>query len=117
MLLAHLHAPPGIRGSAHSRSNSDHRAPGSSTGQTNTSGANFKAAKVGTSLEVLMMPGAGLEPAWPCGRGILSSLIGVMRQLKRERRELELELLNRHAEALNAEGDESAAYQSDWEAE
>jgi hypothetical protein len=40
-----------------------------------------------------------------------------MRQLKRERRELELELLNRHAEALNAEGDESAAYQSDWEAE
>jgi len=40
-----------------------------------------------------------------------------MRQLKRERRELELELLNRHAEALNAEGDESAAYQSDREAE
>jgi hypothetical protein len=40
-----------------------------------------------------------------------------MRQLKRERRELELELLNRHAQALNAEGDDSAAYQSDWEAE
>lgn len=40
-----------------------------------------------------------------------------MRQLKRERRELELVLLNRHAQALNAEGDDSAAYQSDWEAE
>ena len=40
-----------------------------------------------------------------------------MCQLKRERRELELELLNRHAQALNAEGDDSAAYQSDWEAE
>ncbi len=40
-----------------------------------------------------------------------------MRQLKRERRELELALLNRHAQALNAEGDDSAAYQSDWEAE
>lgn len=41
----------------------------------------------------------------------------MMRQLKRERRELELQLLNRHAQALNAEGDDSAAYQSDWEAE
>jgi hypothetical protein len=40
-----------------------------------------------------------------------------MRQLRRERRELELALLNRHAQALNAEGDDSAAYQSDWEAE
>ena len=40
-----------------------------------------------------------------------------MRQLRRERRALELELLNRHAKALNAEGDESATYQADWEAE
>lgn len=40
-----------------------------------------------------------------------------MRQLRRERRVLELELLNRHAQALNAEGDESAAYQAEWEAE
>jgi metal-responsive CopG/Arc/MetJ family transcriptional regulator len=40
-----------------------------------------------------------------------------MRELKRERRVRELELLNRHAKALNAEGDESAAYQSAWDAE
>jgi metal-responsive CopG/Arc/MetJ family transcriptional regulator len=40
-----------------------------------------------------------------------------MRELKRERRARELELLNRHARALNAEGDESAAYQSDWRTE
>jgi hypothetical protein len=34
-----------------------------------------------------------------------------MRGLKRARGVRELELLNRHAKALNAEGDESAAYQ------
>jgi metal-responsive CopG/Arc/MetJ family transcriptional regulator len=39
------------------------------------------------------------------------------RELRRERRVRELELLNRHAKALNAEGDESAAYQSAWDAE
>jgi hypothetical protein len=39
------------------------------------------------------------------------------RQLRRERRVQELELLNRHANALNAEGDDSAMYQSAWDAE
>jgi len=40
-----------------------------------------------------------------------------MRQLKERRRERELALLNRHADALNAEGDDSAAYQASWTAE
>ncbi len=39
------------------------------------------------------------------------------RELRRERRSRELELLNRHAGALNAEGDESALYQAPWDAE
>jgi metal-responsive CopG/Arc/MetJ family transcriptional regulator len=39
------------------------------------------------------------------------------RELRRERRVRELELLNRHAKALNAEGDESAEYQSAWDGE
>jgi hypothetical protein len=39
------------------------------------------------------------------------------RQLKERRRERELVLLNRHADALNAEGDESATYQASWTAE
>jgi hypothetical protein len=39
------------------------------------------------------------------------------RELRRQRRVRELELLNRHADALNAEGDESAAYQAPWDAE
>ena len=39
------------------------------------------------------------------------------RQLKEQRRERELTLLNKHAEALNAEGDDSAAYQANWTAE
>jgi hypothetical protein len=39
------------------------------------------------------------------------------RQLKERRRERELVLLNKHADALNAEGDESAAYQANWTAE
>jgi len=34
------------------------------------------------------------------------------REIRRERRARELELLNRHAGALNAEGDDSAAYQA-----
>jgi hypothetical protein len=39
------------------------------------------------------------------------------RELRRERRARELELLDRHAQVLNAEGDESAAYQSAWDVE
>lgn len=39
------------------------------------------------------------------------------RELRRERRARELELLNRHADALNADGDDSAAYQAPWDAE
>ena len=39
------------------------------------------------------------------------------RELRRERRARELELLNRHAQALNAEGDDSASYQVPWDAE
>jgi metal-responsive CopG/Arc/MetJ family transcriptional regulator len=39
------------------------------------------------------------------------------RQLKEQRRERELALLNKHADALNAEGDDSAAYQASWSAE
>lgn len=39
------------------------------------------------------------------------------RQLKEKRRERELALLNKHAKALNAEGDDSAAYQASWTAE
>jgi len=41
----------------------------------------------------------------------------VTRQLRHERRARELELLNRHAKVLNGEGDDSAAYQSVWDAE
>jgi metal-responsive CopG/Arc/MetJ family transcriptional regulator len=39
------------------------------------------------------------------------------RQIKERRRERELALLNKHADALNAEGDDSAAYQANWTAE
>lgn len=39
------------------------------------------------------------------------------RELRRERRARELELLNRHAVALNADGDESAMYQAPWDVE
>ena len=39
------------------------------------------------------------------------------RQLKERRRERELVLLNKQADALNAEGDESATYQADWTTE
>lgn len=39
------------------------------------------------------------------------------RQLREQRRERELALLNKHADALNAEGDDSAAYQASWTAE
>ena len=39
------------------------------------------------------------------------------RELRRERRARELELLNRHAGALNAESDDSATYQAPWDTE
>lgn len=39
------------------------------------------------------------------------------RELKGRRRDRELELLNRHAKELNAEGDDSAAYQAAWDPE
>ncbi|HEV2268045.1 MAG TPA: hypothetical protein VGR92_01190 [Steroidobacteraceae bacterium] len=39
------------------------------------------------------------------------------RELRRERRARELELLNRYSGALNAEGDDSATYQAPWDAE
>ena len=39
------------------------------------------------------------------------------RELRRERRARELESLNQHAGALNAEGDESAMYQAPWDVE
>ncbi len=39
------------------------------------------------------------------------------RELKERRRERELALLNEHADALNAEGDDSAAYQTNWTVE
>jgi hypothetical protein len=37
-------------------------------------------------------------------------------ELSRQRRARELELLNRHAGALHAEGDESARHQAPWDA-
>jgi hypothetical protein len=40
-----------------------------------------------------------------------------LRELRRRRRLRELELLNRHADALNAEGDDSAAFQAPWDGE
>ena len=39
------------------------------------------------------------------------------RQIRLRLRARELQLLNQHADALNAEGDDSAAYQSGWDAE
>ncbi len=39
------------------------------------------------------------------------------RQLKERRRERELALLYRYADALNAEGDDSATYHANWTAE
>ncbi|MGH8144202.1 MAG: hypothetical protein ACREU2_17020 [Steroidobacteraceae bacterium] len=59
------------------------------------------------------LAGASHRSAW-IERAVRAYAI---RELKRERHVRELELLNRHAAALNAAGDESAAYQSDWDAE
>src|ERR1700735_1916046 len=39
------------------------------------------------------------------------------RELKERRRERELALLNKHADALNAEGEYDASYQANWTAE
>ncbi|HLZ98244.1 MAG TPA: hypothetical protein VKP66_09850 [Steroidobacteraceae bacterium] len=39
------------------------------------------------------------------------------RLLREQRRERELDLLNRHADVLNAEGDDSAIYQASWTSE
>jgi hypothetical protein len=39
------------------------------------------------------------------------------RELKERRREREIALLNKHADALNTEGADSAAYQANWNTE
>ena len=39
------------------------------------------------------------------------------RQLRQQLRERELALLNQHADALNAEGEDSAEYQAPWDVE
>lgn len=64
--------------------------------------------------------------------GVIDALAGVARrsawieeavrryarhQIRRRLQARELELLNRHAEMLNAEGDDSAGYQSAWDPE
>jgi hypothetical protein len=59
------------------------------------------------------LAGASHRSAW-IERAVRAYAI---RELRRERRARELELLNRHAEALNAEGNESATFQADWDAE
>jgi hypothetical protein len=59
------------------------------------------------------LAGAAQRSAW-IERAVQSY---ATRQLKEQRRERELALLNRYADALNAEGDDSAAYQASWTAE
>jgi hypothetical protein len=68
----------------------------------------------GNLLKVIdSLAGAAQRSAW-IERAVQSY---AARQLKERRRERELVLLNRHADALNAEGDESATYQANWTAE
>jgi metal-responsive CopG/Arc/MetJ family transcriptional regulator len=68
----------------------------------------------GNLLRVIdSLAGAAQRSAW-IERAVQSY---AARQLKERRRERELALLNRHADALNAEGDDSAAYQASWTAE
>ncbi|HWG67920.1 MAG TPA: hypothetical protein VN692_00755 [Steroidobacteraceae bacterium] len=68
----------------------------------------------GNLLKVIdALAGASQRSAW-IERAVQSY---AARQLKERRRERELALLNRHADALNAEGDDSAAYQTSWIAE
>ena len=59
------------------------------------------------------LAGAAQRSAW-IERAVQSY---AARQLKERHRERELVLLNRHADALNAEGDDSATYQANWTAE
>ena len=53
------------------------------------------------------------------GGVLLRWLIGQSAQMRigRTRHPRELELLNRYAPGLNAQGDESAAYQAAWDSE
>jgi hypothetical protein len=68
----------------------------------------------GNLLKVIdSLAGAGQRSAW-IERAVQSY---AARQLKERRRERELMLLNRHADALIAEGDDSATYQANWTAE
>jgi hypothetical protein len=68
----------------------------------------------GNLLKVIdSLAGAAQRSAW-IERAVQSY---AARQLKEQRRERELALLNRHADALNAEGDDSASYQAHWTAE
>jgi hypothetical protein len=68
----------------------------------------------GNLLNVIdSLAGASQRSAW-IERAVQSY---AARQLKELRRERELTLLNRHADALNAEGDDSASYQASWTAE
>jgi len=68
----------------------------------------------GNLLKVIdSLAGAAQRSAW-IERAVQSY---ATRQLKERRRERELELLNKHADALNAEGDDSATYQTNWTAE
>jgi metal-responsive CopG/Arc/MetJ family transcriptional regulator len=68
----------------------------------------------GNLLKVIdTLAGASQRSAW-IERAVQSY---AARQLKEQRRERELALLNKHADALNAEGDDSAAYQASWTTE
>jgi hypothetical protein len=68
----------------------------------------------GNLLKVIdTLAGAAQRSAW-IERAVQSY---AARQLREQRRERELALLNKHADALNAEGDDSAAYQASWTAE
>jgi hypothetical protein len=68
----------------------------------------------GNLLKVIdSLAGAAQRSAW-IERAVQSY---AARQLKERRRERELVLLNKHADALNAEGDDSATYQAKWTAE
>ena len=68
----------------------------------------------GNLLKVIdSLAGAAQRSAW-IERAVHSY---AARELKERRRERELALLNRHADALNAEGDDSATYQANWTAE
>jgi hypothetical protein len=68
----------------------------------------------GNLLKVIdSLAGAAQRSAW-IERAVQSY---AARQLKERRRERELVLLNRHADALNAEGDDSATYQANRTAE